>query len=68
MKNILVRCVGCGNVYEKGTVEHCPSCRFALFDDVLITIPMMEDRVIIDFKPLMSNFPKVFGLQITGRN
>jgi len=69
MKNkLLVRCVACGNVYEKGLLKSCSVCHCEICDNVLMAISMLENRVIVDFSSLMRNYPKVFGLQITGNN
>lgn len=68
MRNILVRCVSCGNIYEKGAFKDCPACHSVIYDNVLITIPMVENNVVVDFKALMSHYPRVFGLSITGNN
>jgi len=68
MKKVVVRCVGCGTVYDQNAVKDCPVCHFTVCDKVLLTVPTVENKVVIDFNAAMYNFPKVFGVQITSNN
>jgi len=68
MKKIIVRCVSCGTVYEQGAHKDCPLCHYAIADRVLVTIPTLENKVVVDFNAVMYSFPKVFGVPITSSN
>lgn len=67
MKIIQVRCLECENIYNK-TISACPKCNSLVRDDVLINLPVLESRPILNFMPAMWRFPKVFGIQITSKN
>jgi len=68
MKKTMVRCINCGQVYDNPLNKDCPLCHYTIADRVLVEIPTVENKVIVDFNAVMYNFPKVFGIPITGKN
>ena len=68
-KTDLVRCLGCGTVYDRGKVKDCPQCHAMICDEILIVLTNVQKEMpIVDFKAAMYSYPKIFGLAITSKN
>ncbi len=66
-KNLVMRCLNCETIYD-GALSACPNCKSPVRDEVLINLPVMENRPIVNFMPMMYRFPKMFGIPITSKN